>query len=347
LTLDGKVVRRLRFPGEDDSWHLNDLHITDGRLYACAFGRYAQYRGYKDRFSKGDGFVFDVISGDCVVSGLCAPHSPRYFDASWTVCDSFYNSVVQVDRQGRRQREAKLRSFTRGLAVTNDYVVAGESVLRVDEDSSATASVVVLRRCDFAFVTRVEVPYREVSDIIVVPRSMVNAARIGFRTNSLRVKESDQLQMFRDVGIEPKRLWAINERLAPDKCKVRIKAKIPTTLTCGRLSPLDCIVQNLSDVFLSSELPFPVYLSCKWRNLHGPTPAAIAEGDRTRLPCTLPPGSSIPCFIELLAPSIEGEFELVITLVQEHVLWFDEVDPSNAWRATVKLLHERSSDGEA
>ena len=343
LALDGSVVRRLRFPGEHDSWHLNDLHVADGRLYACAFGRYAHYRDYKDHLSKANGFVFDLISGDSVITGLCAPHSPRYFDAAWTVCDSLRNSVVQVDGQGRRQREVKLRSFTRGLAVTDDYLVVGESVQRVDEDSSATGSVAVVRRCDFGFVTRVEVPYREVSDIIVVPRSMVNGARIGFRTNSVRIKESDQLQMFRDVGIEPKRLWAVNERLAPEMCKVRLNARIPTTLICGSLSPFECTVQNLSDAFLSSELPFPVYLSCKWRNLHGPTPAAFAEGDRTRLPCMLPPGSSIPCRIELIAPSVEGEFEIVITLVQEHVLWFDAVDPSNAWRATVKLLHERFS----
>ena len=118
-----------------------------------------------------------------------------------------------------------MRSFTRGLAVTNDYMVVGESVLRVDEGSSATASVAIPRRRDFAFVTRVVVPYREVSDIIVVPRSMANAARIGFRTNSSRVEETDQLQMLRDVGIEPKSLWAVNEQLTPDKCKVSNKRK--------------------------------------------------------------------------------------------------------------------------
>ena len=59
--------------------------------------RYEHYRGYKDRLSKGDGIVFDIASVHAVVTGLCAPHSPRYFDDAWTVCDSLRNSVVQVD----------------------------------------------------------------------------------------------------------------------------------------------------------------------------------------------------------------------------------------------------------
>ena len=93
-------------PGEDDCWHLNDVCIVGQRLYACAFGRYAHYRGYKDYLSSGDGIVFDIEFGRNVVAGLCAPHNPRYFDGAWTVCDSLRNSVVQVDADGQRKRAA-------------------------------------------------------------------------------------------------------------------------------------------------------------------------------------------------------------------------------------------------
>lgn len=51
VTLGGEIVRGWRPPGEDDSWHVNDIWLVGETLYACAFGRYAKYRGYKDHLS--------------------------------------------------------------------------------------------------------------------------------------------------------------------------------------------------------------------------------------------------------------------------------------------------------
>lgn len=346
ITLSGEVVRRWRAPasGGDDSWHLNDVCLVGGKLYACAFGRHAHYRGYKAHLNSGDGFVFDIASGRTVVTGLCAPHSPRYFDGTWTVCDSLRNSVVQVDAEDHRKREAMLRSFTRGLAVTDDYLIVGESVLRKTDGGPTRGSVAVLRRADFSFVARFEVPFREVGDVVVAPRSLLHAVKTGFRTNLLRVSDSDQLQMFRDVGIEPKRLWATSERLTPEQCKVRVDAKIPATFMRGKLSLVECTVQNLSEAFLCSELPYPVNLSYRWKSIVDPAATASGDGNRTRLPCMLPPGSSLHCRIEVLAPEIEGEYEIVITLVQESIAWFNDLNPSNACSAVVKVVPADSSE---
>lgn len=346
ITLGGEVVHRWRAPasGGNDSWHLNDVRLVGQRLYACAFGRHAHYRDYKAHLNGGDGFLFDVASGHSVVTGLFAPHSPRYFDNAWTVCDSLRNSVVQVDAEGHRKREAKLRSFTRGMAITDDYVIVGESVHRTTDCGPTTGSVVVLRRSDFSFVARFEVPFREVSEIVVAPRALLGGVKSGFRTNPLRAGESDQLQMFRDVGIEPKRLWAISERLTPDRCKVRVDAKIPATFMRGKLSLVECTVQNLSEAFLCSEVPYPVHVSYRWKSMLDPTKTASGDGNRTRLPCMLPPGSSLRCRIEVLAPDIEGEFEICITLVQENIAWFNDLDPANACSAIVKVVPAESGE---
>lgn len=343
ITLGGEVVRSWRAPGEDDSWHVNDVYLAGERLYACAFGRYEHYRGYKDRLSKGEGFVFDVDSGETVAAGFCAPHSPRFFDGAWTVCDSLCNSLVQVDAQGRRKREAVLRSFTRGLGVTDEYLVVGESVQRGPEGVATTGSVAVLRRTDFSFVTRYDVPFREVSDIAVVPRTLMQSLKTGFRTNPLRGSERDQLQMFQDVGIEPKRLWAVSEKLMPEQCKVRIAADIPSSFVCGRQKLVDCSVHNLSDAFLCSELPHPVFVAYRWVSTLASTTVPRDDGNRTRLPSMLPPGASIHFRMDVLAPNIEGEFELRITLLQEWVAWFDDIDASNACTAKVKVVSERVS----
>ncbi|MGA9566854.1 MAG: DUF4915 domain-containing protein, partial [Candidatus Korobacteraceae bacterium] len=337
ITMGGEVVSRWRAPGEDDSWHLNDVCLLGERLYACALGRYPEYRGYKANLSKGDGFVFDVATGRTVVAGLCAPHSPRYFDGAWTVCDSLRNSVVQVDSEGRQKQTAELRAFTRGLAVADDYLIVGESALRKADDNLPTGSVAILRRSDFSFVARWEVPFREVAEIVIAPRTLLDGLKSGFRTNALRVSESDQLQMFRDIGIEPKRLWAVSERLTPGQCKVRIDAKIPPSFRCDQLTLVDCTVKNLSDAFLSSELPFPINLSYKWKNTNDHAGVASGNGTRTHLPRMLAPGSSVHLRMDIQAPDSAGEFEIVVTLVQEGVAWFSDLDELNGCFARVRV----------
>ena len=338
ITLAGEIVRRWRAPGEDDSWHLNGICLYDGQLYGCAFGTYPHYRGYKDHLSQGDGFVFELESGRTVAEGLCAPHSPVRVDGLWTVCDSLRNAVVQFDASsGRKVGQAELRAFTRGLAVTDDYLIVGESIQRRETGKDLLGSFAVLRRSDLHLVARFPLPFREVSDIAVVPRSLAHAAKTGFRTNPLRVSETDQLQMFRDLGIEPTRLWSVGDRLTPSECGIRVQADIPLRFVAGKLTLVDCTVTNVGEGFLCSELPYPVYLSYKWRRTAKSPEFPHLEGLRTRLPKTLPPGESIRCRIELQAPGIEGEVKLTITMLQEKVVWFDELDELNGCSAVVKI----------
>jgi acetolactate synthase-1/2/3 large subunit len=339
ITLAGEIVRRWRAPGEDDSWHMNGISLHDGQLYGCAFGKYSNYRGYKDRLSQGDGFVFEVESGRTIAQGLCAPHSPVCVDGLWTVCDSLRNAVVQFDAStGRKVRQAELRAFARGLAVTDEYLIVGESIQRRETSKDLAGSFAVLRRSDLSLVARFPVPFREVSDIVVVPRSLAHAVKTGFRTNPLRVSETDQLQMFRDVGIEPARLWATGERLTASQCRIRIQADIPSHFVAGKLTQVDCTITNVGEGFLCSELPFPTYISYKWQRTEKSPEFPHLEGIRTRLPKTIVPGESIRCRIELQAPEIEGEAKLTITMLQELVVWFDELDELNSCSTVVKIV---------
>ena len=340
ITLGGEVVRRWTAPGESDSCHLNEAYRAGDRLFGCAFSKSHKYRGYKKDFMSGTGFVFDIESGREVIQGLCAPHNPRFVDGIWTVCDSGRELVVQFDAEtGRKLRHAKLQSFTRGLAVTDDFWVVGESAQRA-EAGSPTASFAVLRRDDLSFVARFELPFQEVSDIAVAPRELAEAAMTGFRTNPLRTSEADQLQMFRKVGMEPARLWATSEALQPWQCRVRIEAEIPGRWMPGELKLVGCAITNLGEGFLCSELPRPVYISYKWVRTPVSPELQYAEGIRNRLPCMLPPGNSLRSRIEVIAPDVEGEFDLVVTLLQESVEWFDVIDPANACSARVQVRAE-------
>src|SRR5207302_3889013 len=100
---------------------------------------------------------------------------------------------------GHRVRQVELGSFTRGMAVTDEYLFVGESIQRKTTGKETNGSFAVLRRSDLSLVARFSVPFREVSDIAVVPRALANGVKTGFRTNPLRVSETDQLQLFRDA----------------------------------------------------------------------------------------------------------------------------------------------------
>lgn len=345
ITLGGEIVRCWRAPGEDDSWHLNGIYLHDGRLYACAFGKYPNYRGYKDRIAQGDGFIFELESGHTVADGLCAPHNPLQFDGMWTVCDSLRNGVVQFDAAtGRQIRQVELQSFTRGMAVTDEYLFVGESIQRKETGKETHGSFAVLRRSDLSLVARFPVPFREVSDIAAVPRALADGVGTGFRTNPLRVSETDQLQLFREVGVEPTRLWAVSERLSEPQCRIRVTAQIPKSLVARRLTLIDCEVTNVGDGFLCSELPYPVYISYKWKRTATSPEFPHLEGIRTRLTKTLAPGESIRCRIEVQPPDIDGEVRLTITMLQEQVVWFDELDERNGYSTVVEVVAGKGTD---
>jgi acetolactate synthase-1/2/3 large subunit len=345
LDLAGNIVRQWRAPGEDDSWHLNDLCLLDGRVYASAFGKGTHYRDYKDNLSNAAGFVFDCDSGQVAVSGLCTPHSPRSFDGAWTICESVRHAVVQIEMEsGLKRREAKLNGFTRGMAVTEDYVIVGESAQRGEREAVTTGAIAILRRSDFDLVSRVEVPFSEVSDIVVVPRQMAEGVRTGFRTNALRVREADQLQLFRDIGREPKRLWAFSDSLPPSQRKIAIQAEFPASVVCGKTALIPCTATNHGDGFLCSELPYPVRLSYRWRSADD-SPLDLGEPLRTDLPSTLAPGSSVSLRMEVLAPPSEGAYRLHLTSLQEGVAWFDSAGETNTCSAMVNVMRGTATEG--
>jgi hypothetical protein len=135
--------------------------------------------------------------------------------------------------------------------------------------------------------------------------------------------------MFRQVGIEPVRIWAVSEPLEPRQYRVKIAAAIPGSFAAAKLTLVDCTISNHGDAFLCSALPYPVYISYKWSVTPSSPPLEHFEGIRTALPATLPPGGRLSCRIEVLPPDVEGELMLTITLVQESVTWFDEVYPTS------------------
>jgi len=333
LSAHGEVVRRWQAHGDGDAWHLNSLVLADGRLYACAFGRFEHHRDWLDHRHDGRGVVFEVESGRDVLTGLDCPHHPRRLDDSWLVCNSAQRELLELDDAGRVLRRLELRSWTRGLAIAGDTLFVGESSTRDNPGGGGGASIAVVSLKDWRLRDRIVLPCDEIYDVVVAPPALVDGVRRGFRTNPLRTAERDQLALFDKVGAQPPRLWATGDALAPEHCRVALRACLPQELAAGSWHEVTCRVENLGPAFLVSAPPHPVHISYRW------VPGTEGEeGERTRLPQSIAPSTSAECYLGLRTPATPGVYELRVTLVQEGVAWFDDLDPANAWGTTVVVV---------
>jgi uncharacterized protein DUF4915 len=336
LTPSGDVVRVWNAPGTGDAWHLNSLVVDDGRLLACAFGKFAEHRGWNaPGAAEGQGFVFDVESGETVLQGFTSPHHPFRLGRNWAICDSRKQALVVLDEAGRTEVERiALGGWTRGVAVTDGHVYVGVSARR-HEQGGGMASVAVLDRRTLREIARVALPCREVYALALVPAPLVDGLRRGFRTNALRTGDEDMRELFRAAGVEPQRLWAVSDPLPEEACRVDLRADPPATLVEGEAVEVPWTVVNRGGAVLTSAEPYPVHLASRWFAADGRT--VVAEGERTTLSRALPPGGEATGTVRVEAPRGPGERILRISVVQEQVRWFDDLTPDNGVAARVRV----------
>jgi acetolactate synthase-1/2/3 large subunit len=184
---------------------------------------------------------------------------------------------------------------------------------------------------------RIKIPCREIYDLVVAPKKMLEGLRNGFRTNRLRAAERDQYAMFEQVGVQPTRLWAVGDPLAPEDCRVRIDAELPSHVVPDSLIEQECTIENLGGAILVSAPPNPIHLSYKWIDPDSGLKLEGTEGLRSKLPHSLPPQRSAICKMKIRTPAVEGRFLLRVTLVQEEIAWFDDLSTDNGCEATVSI----------
>jgi hypothetical protein len=334
IGLDGSIRPLWEAKAPFDAWHVNCVTQHEGRLYATAFGRFDRARGW-DVNCEGTGTLFDVETNEDVVTGLTQPHTPRWIDGAWTICDSGSGALVRVSPDGQRHR-VQLGGFPRGLCVVGQRVYVGVSERRTSREQSVTAHIVVLERSTWTELERIRVDAGSIYDIVPVDQITLEALRVGFHSPGRRRRALDQLAMFEAAGVTPSRLWAVGERLSSEDCRITIGVAVPPVLPGGDIVPLHCTVTNRGSALLVTAPPYPVLISYKWND---GTTGALLPGLalRTQLPATLPPGQSIEVDVYVKVPTTGGRYDLTLTGLQESVHWFDEVDPSSAYRASVDV----------
>jgi acetolactate synthase-1/2/3 large subunit len=334
----GAIVRRWKAEGDGDAWHLNCLVIKDGILHVSAFGRFRRNREWSDNPKLKSGIVFELESGREVLSNLEFPHTPRFLDGKWVICNSRNHELIRMDpRSGQIVDRVALQGWTRGLAATDDTLFVGESANRTNGDGMGTASIAVVDRRSLTVIGRHALPCREVYDLTVVPENMVQGMKTGFRTSRTRLAEQQQFALFERLGVTPTSLWPTGRRLESSDRRVQIDAQVPSELQVSQVIAIECDVENLGSSYLVSMPPYPVHLSYKWLHpqIHQCLPDS--EGLRSVIPQALPPRTRQTIKVQVRAPQTAGQYLLRLTAVQENVAWFDDDAPSNGYTSSVTI----------
>jgi hypothetical protein len=204
--------------------------------------------------------------------------------------------------------------------------------------TDAMASIAVVCRTSWTVLDRIALPCREVYDLVLAPIPLLEGVRRGFRTNSRRETEQDQYALFRQAGVEPVRLWATGDPLPPEARRVKVEASVPATMRLGSIIDITCMLENEAGAILISAPPYPVHLSYRWRWRESGSAVEGTEGLRTELKRSLPPGQTLKSSLKVQAPPTSGDYTLCVTLVQEHIAWFDDIARSNASYHDVRVL---------
>jgi uncharacterized protein (TIGR03032 family) len=337
LDESGRKTAHWQPEGNGDAWHLNDLCSHRDTLYAAAFGRGGKHREWVTHMA-GTGVVLDISDGTTVVTGLSAPHSPRLIDGGWVVCNSGTRELLVFEQSGRTvERRVQLRTWPRGLAMSGRMMFVGESEHRFEnDDPSARATIAIVDTDDWNVVDRVEVPGREIYDLVLVPRTLAEGVAIGFGSNTFRSRTVGQLGLFEAVGIQPTRFGAIGEPLPAHDRQVRIEAQIPEQLPAHATIDLELVLENLGSSILVTAPPNPVYLSYHWY-LDGERSHIVEAPLMSPLPHAVSPRTPTSCCVRVRTHAA-GCYRLRLTLAQEYVGWFDEIDAGSIFEATVEVV---------
>ncbi|MDB5069333.1 MAG: methyltransferase FkbM family, partial [Candidatus Eremiobacteraeota bacterium] len=162
------------------------------------------------------------------------------------------------------------------------------------------------------------IPYR--------PNSALIFARTGVMFHGVHRLSEEDLQGSRRRSIQMQ-FWLRNAR-PREACKVRLHTAIPPAMRAGAEHHLSYQLTNRAAAELVSELPYATQLGYRW-TVHDGHPVEPGAPVRTPLPQPLAPGAAVRGDMRVVAPRVPGRYVLRLSVVQEGVAWFDDIDPDN------------------
>ena len=327
-----------------DSWHVNSLQVVDGRLHVCAFGRFDRHKGWKSDDHRGTGFVHDIERGHDVLTGLSHPHAPRRVGDGWYLCESTRGAVTELDADGRVVRRARIKRFSRGLAVVGRWIFVGGNAHRKEPDDRG--EIVVIDRDGLAVVDRIPMPCLEMYDIVAVPAELARGLATGFGANPARAVEQ-QRGTLREAAQRPTpeaaRVRFVPPRIAhrlarsgqpldqADARALRVSGSLPDRFAPGEVRTITVTVENRSSMAVATVVPKTIRLGARWLPLGGrpgdrEDPGGLAHKRALALMAPLPrllhAGDAAETEVILEAPETPGHYQLRVALHQPGRGWF-------------------------
>ena len=338
LSPRGEVRKLWTAAKEPDAWHVNAAFEHEGNIYCSAFGIFNSYREWDNHKKDNSGIIYNISEDRVEVSGLNCPHSPTWMPEGLLVCNSSLSDIVLlVPPAYTVERRLQLRSWTRGVAFADDYIFVGASADRKKLHIGASASLCIVDRRHWKLCEQIALPCQEIASMCLVPEAMLEPLRRGLRVNRVREAGYDNYDALYQTGTTPVHLPIPGYPLPAESCQARIAATLPGVLYCNSRVEVAATVENVGSCIWVSSPPNAVNLASRWYPQDGTPSPDYIEGPRTRLPSAVPPGYSADCRIDIVPPAVPGTYLLRITLVQEWILWFDDVDPRNAYSIVVEV----------
>lgn len=298
----------LSLPGEPDSWHLNGIEAVGEELFATAFHRGGTFRQWSGNL--GGGVLFSTTSGRVLASDLSSPHSPRFVDGDWYVCNSATGELFLIDSEdaSRRSLAIDCGGFTRGLAFDDSYLYVGVSTPRGMSilDPNASASLVIIDRGTWTITDRLPVPVPEIYDVRVVAsgshRLLQEMSRVP---GAGALGESGSRGAMGDgVGV-------------PTGLGVTFDP--PSSMRPGEVVIVPAAVHHSGSEYFSTIGESRASLSYRWLGSLEGSVLTIGTDEplRSALPGVIEPMTVTPVDLIVRAPAVAGVYGLRCMLVQE------------------------------
>ena len=124
-------------------------------------------------------------------------------------------------------------------------------------------------------------------------------------------------------------------RLDPGEICTVVHSSAPSTATPRTSMVVRSILTNRGSRALQWANPFPVALGYRW--FDAVSGIAVKSDDRTILPRPVASGESLELYSRVNVPWEPGIYDLRISPVQEHVVWFDDLDASYGASARIRV----------
>jgi GSCFA family len=126
----------------------------------------------------------------------------------------------------------------------------------------------------------------------------------------------------------------IDDPIDPSEMRATITASVPERVETFQRIVVPVTITNTGTACYATAGRYPVHVCYRWYDQSG-EPAEVGQSVHTAFADAVLPGESVTLAAEIATPQVPGRYTLVLTLLQQNVAWFDDVDAANGVRASV------------